>query len=113
MGFFVQSAGFAAMIDGIDEYIDVALDDDAVYIVGTNVEYAVYQEYGTRYMEPQPYLRPAAREAQQNISNIVAQSSDLPDAVKQTALFVERRAKELAPVDTGHLRGSIRSERVQ
>lgn len=27
--------------------------------VGTAVEYAVYQEFGTRYMRPQPYLRPA------------------------------------------------------
>lgn len=27
--------------------------------VGTNVEYAVYQEEGTRYMDPQPFLRPA------------------------------------------------------
>lgn len=27
--------------------------------VGTNLEYAVYQEFGTRYMAPQPYLRPA------------------------------------------------------
>ncbi len=27
--------------------------------VGTNVEYAEYQEYGTRKMKAQPYLRPA------------------------------------------------------
>lgn len=27
--------------------------------VGTNVEYAVYVEEGTRYMEAEPYLRPA------------------------------------------------------
>jgi len=27
--------------------------------VGTPVEYAVYQEFGTRKMRPQPYLRPA------------------------------------------------------
>lgn len=28
-------------------------------IVGTNVEYAPYQELGTRYMPAQPFLRPA------------------------------------------------------
>ena len=28
-------------------------------VVGTNVEYAAYQEYGTRNMEAQPFLRPA------------------------------------------------------
>jgi hypothetical protein len=27
--------------------------------VGTNVEYAVYVEEGTRYMDAEPYLRPA------------------------------------------------------
>ena len=27
--------------------------------VGTNVEYAVYQEFGTRHIPPQPFLRPA------------------------------------------------------
>jgi len=29
-------------------------------LVGTNVDYATYQEYGTRKMSPQPYMRPAA-----------------------------------------------------
>lgn len=28
--------------------------------VGSNLEYAVYQEFGTRYMFAQPFLRPAA-----------------------------------------------------
>jgi HK97 gp10 family phage protein len=27
--------------------------------IGTNVEYAPYVEFGTRYMSPQPYMRPA------------------------------------------------------
>lgn len=27
--------------------------------VGTPVKYAVYQEFGTKYMPPQPFLRPA------------------------------------------------------
>ncbi len=27
--------------------------------VGSAVDYALYQEFGTRYMKPQPYLRPA------------------------------------------------------
>lgn len=28
-------------------------------IVGYNAPYAVYQEFGTRYMKPQPFMRPA------------------------------------------------------
>jgi HK97 gp10 family phage protein len=35
--------------------------------VGSNVEYAEYQEYGTKYMAAQPYLRPAL---EQNIDNV-------------------------------------------
>lgn len=35
--------------------------DDSVYI-GTNVEYGPYVEMGTRYMQAQPFLRPAATE---------------------------------------------------
>jgi HK97 gp10 family phage protein len=31
--------------------------------IGTNVEYAIYVEFGTRYMAAQPYLRPALAEA--------------------------------------------------
>ena len=31
--------------------------------VGTNVEYAIYQELGTRYMRAQPFLVPALRKA--------------------------------------------------
>lgn len=34
---------------------------DSVY-VGTNVYYAPYVELGTRYMDPRPYLLPAATE---------------------------------------------------
>lgn len=30
--------------------------------VGTNVHYAPYQEHGTRYMDPNPYLQPAIEE---------------------------------------------------
>jgi HK97 gp10 family phage protein len=33
-------------------------DDDTV-TVGSNVEYAPYLEYGTKYQRAQPYLRPA------------------------------------------------------
>ena len=37
---------------------EVAQDENAVY-VGTNVEYAPYQEFGTRYQNGTPFLRPA------------------------------------------------------
>lgn len=34
-----------------------------VGFVGTNVEYGPYVELGTRFMRPQPFLRPALRAA--------------------------------------------------
>lgn len=38
--------------------IDYTVSEDTAY-VGTNVEYAIYQEMGTRYMAAQPFLKPA------------------------------------------------------
>ena len=37
---------------------DVSTEEQAVYI-GTNVEYAPYQELGTRFQPGTPFLRPA------------------------------------------------------
>ena len=34
-----------------------------VGFVGSNVSYAIFQEFGTRYQRAQPYLRPALRAA--------------------------------------------------
>ena len=39
--------------------------------VGTNVEYAVYVEYGTSVMSAQPYLRPALEKNRSRIGKIL------------------------------------------
>ena len=41
--------------DSITHEVDES--EEAVY-VGTNVEYATYQEYGTSKMKPHPFLKP-------------------------------------------------------
>ena len=41
--------------------ISHAVEGDSAYI-GTNVEYAVYVEKGTRKMQAYPYLKPAAQD---------------------------------------------------
>jgi len=41
--------------------------------VGTNVEYAEYVEYGTRFMGEQPYLRPAIDENRRNLMKRLAE----------------------------------------
>lgn len=38
----------------------VVRDSEKAVYIGTNVEYGPYVELGTRHMEAQPYLRPAA-----------------------------------------------------
>lgn len=42
-------------------------------IIGTNVEYAPYQELGTSKMKAQPYLRPAVDQSQGDIKKILEQ----------------------------------------
>jgi len=39
--------------------------------VGTNVEYAVYVEYGTSVMSAQPYLRPALEKNRAKIKRLL------------------------------------------
>lgn len=54
-------------------------DGDAVYVVGTNVEYAVYLEFGTRHMPPYPFFRPAIREFQANPERFIIDNTSYPD----------------------------------
>jgi hypothetical protein len=100
---------------GLNGVLD-ALDYDGFgtqkYRVGTNVEYAVYVEYGTATNEAQPYLRPAVEQAISELDEHV-DSVDSPDElVERLALRIEALAKEEAPVDTGALRNSISAQRV-
>lgn len=104
--------GFTGMMNALDQ-IEVQIESDAVYVVGTNVEYAVYQEFGTSQMPAQSFLRPAAQEVQQAIPLLALNHPSMDELVKAAALQVERKAKEKAPVDTGNLRNSIRTVKVK
>lgn len=85
---------------------------DAVYVVGTNVEYAAYVELGTSSQEAQPYLFPAAKRVARDPARHVGEVQNLDDFIRQVALAIEREAKKRAPVDTGNLRSSIKAVRV-
>lgn len=72
----LQAEGYAQMKapkdtgrlqNSIDHVVDTS--DDSVYI-GTNVEYAAYQELGTSKIPPHPYLRPAATEHSEEYKQI-------------------------------------------
>lgn len=49
--------------------------------VGSNTEYSIYQEFGTRYMAPQPFLRPAL---------LFIQKGNLQDVIKRIKEETER-----------------------
>jgi HK97 gp10 family phage protein len=53
-----SSIGYKVGDDGTGEF-EAEPKDELGGVVGTATEYAVYQEFGTRYMAPNAYLRPA------------------------------------------------------
>jgi hypothetical protein len=83
------------------------------YVVGTNVRYSIWVEYGTSKMEAQPYLRPAIEQSVRKL-DVHAEEADSPEELaERLALHVEKIAKEEVPVDTGNLKGSISASRIQ
>ena len=58
----MELLGFSETVQDFRRMKEWAGDDDVVYVVGTNVEYAAFVEFGTSKMKAQPYLRPAARQ---------------------------------------------------
>lgn len=119
-GWGVKLLGFSNLMDAFGD-IQTRLSDDAVYVVGTNVEYAVYVELGTSRMSAKPFLFPSARNAERNPLAYIRRHTDVSivdiesteDLVRTLALAIERDASERAPVDTGNLMNSIRAEKVR
>jgi hypothetical protein len=83
------------------------------YVVGTNVRYSIYVEYGTSSMEAQPYLRPAIEDAIRSLDTHVDDADSPEELAEQLALHVEKVAKDEVPVDTGNLKNSIEAERIR
>jgi len=112
--------------------------DGVTYIVGTNVEYAVYLEFGTEKMPPYPFFRPAVREYKANPERFIQKNTELGgvDEVESTERLVGIIARALEnqmkvnataqagsgrspgtdeehpKVDTGTLRSSILAVRI-
>jgi len=111
---------------------------ERVYVVGSDVEYLVFLEFGTRYMPPYPSVRPAIRELEANPDTIVSRNSgfnsvdELPNAdalvkvvANSLAGQIEKNASAIAATDrspgvdpehpqrqTGTLVNSIGAQRV-
>lgn len=63
----LQAEGYAQLLAPVDtgrlrNSISHSIIDDNSVAIGTNVEYAIYQEMGTSRMKAQPYLKPAVME---------------------------------------------------
>lgn len=102
----LKALGFDAALGTFRELAGFSVD--STYYVGTDVHYAAYVEFGTSKMAAQPFLRPAANEVQGNLSKHAKKGN--PDQILNSiALEVESKAKRRCPVDTGNLRGSIRT----
>lgn len=74
--------------------INVNLADNHEAFIGSNIKYAIYQEFGTRYMGPQPFLRPA-------IARIVLGKGK--DEIKA----ILTREMELGKLELGQIRESF------
>lgn len=102
--------GFADLINFFDE---ISEQEHGTWYVGTIVEYAPDQEFGTQDIPAQPFLRPAVEKARHNLVKIIEEGLEdletftIDDEIKIVALQVEKQAKDFAPVDTGNLMGSI------
>ena len=119
---------FVADIDRAIEEIDDVQDrytGGGTWFVGTAVEYAIYLEFGTRDMDPKPFVRPAFLAYQSNLAAAIAADTettleeiDSADELVQVIAFgLERRIKQIIRakglIDTGALRASVQAVPVE
>jgi len=117
---------FSLDVDGIERAIDEVreqIDDvqtSAEFVVGTNIEYAIYLEAGTRDMDPKPFFQPVINEVRlQGVDGFIAHNTNvtvdqldtLDQVIRVLVLSIERRVKEVIKrkglIDTGTLRASV------
>ena len=106
-------AGYADVYQMFDMAQSALPDGPVVWVVGTNVYYSVFVEFGTSKMPAQPFFRPAVRMAERNVQSYIQSHESLETAIAAIAYDVEGMAKKKAPVDTGRLKSSITAKRVQ
>lgn len=82
-------------------------------IVASNVKYAPYVEYGTRFMRPRDFLGRAVGQVDPRLfAQALAEAvwkgpSDVRRVFNATLAGILGRAQRNAPVDTGQLRASL------
>jgi len=94
---------FTVDVDGIEKTFSLLqrlkekFQSDPVFVVGTNVEYGVYLEMGTRDMPPYPWFRPAIREFRANPEDFITDNTGYPsvDEIPSTDALVKAVATAL------------------
>ena len=73
-------------------------EGDAVYVTGTNVEYAIFLERGTEDMPPYPFFGPAVREFQAQPESVIRRNTGYNsiDEIPTTNEVVEAAAEAIA-----------------
>jgi hypothetical protein len=105
-------------LDGIETLgatLEETADDwrgEGGYRVSSSVEYAFFQEYGTRYQSGKPHVRPGADQTRARLGQIALQSDGVDEFLRKSALFMQRSIRREAPVDTGKLRDSYTLSRL-
>ena len=112
---------FSADLSGVEQ-LRAALREEIAdaettvdYQVGTAVEYAIYLEFGTRDMNPKPFVRPAVDDVESRLDQLAAEADSADELVTRVALALEREIKQTITrkglIDTGTLRASITAVR--
>ncbi|MFD1515111.1 hypothetical protein [Halomarina rubra] len=106
-----KMTGVLSLTETLDDIAERWGVGTVTWTIGTGVEYSVFIAFGTSRMAARPYLRPALEEASRKLDQFAASANSLAELVRNIALFVEGRAKEILTekdaVDTGTLRGSV------
>jgi phage gpG-like protein len=117
--FQLQIQGLQNLRESLDD-LEADLTGERRFLVGTNVSYAIFLEFGTKKMDPRPFFRPAIAEIrrkgvddflQDNTQLSAKRIENLDSLVRALALALERRVKQIITekgiIDTGTLRASI------
>jgi len=130
----MDSAKVRAQLDKLKEQYD----DDPIYVVSSNAEYAIYLETGTRHMPPYPSFGPAVNELRADPEAFLLKNSELDglgdidsteELVKNVAFALESQIKtnvtaaaggrspgvdpDHPQVQTGNLRARISAKRIK
>lgn len=106
----MQLDGADGLRTELNELAELFGGADNTYTVATDVEYAVYQEFGTIHHPAQPHVRPAVQRGPRYMQRNAGTVSSVDELLNRTAQDILQEVKRRAPVDTGRLRDSYRIE---